>query len=58
MKFVQLDTHAYRVHTPRWAHAPLSGAGTASHGGRANRPGVPALYLSLELETALARTPF
>lgn len=54
MKFVRLDTIAYRVHTPRWAHAPLSGAGAASHGGRANRPGVAALYLSLELETALA----
>lgn len=54
MKFVQLDTSAYRVHTPRWAHAPLSGAGAARHGGRANRPGVAALYLSLQLETALA----
>jgi RES domain-containing protein len=54
MKFVRLDTNGYRVHTPRWAHAPLSGAGAASHGGRANRPGVAALYLSLQLETALA----
>jgi RES domain-containing protein len=32
----------------------LSGAGAALHGGRFNRPGVPALYLSLEPETALA----
>ncbi|TQK03150.1 RES family NAD+ phosphorylase [Herbaspirillum sp. SJZ107] len=54
MKTTRLDATAYRVHTPRWAHAPLSGAGAARVGGRANRPGVPALYLSLELETALA----
>ena len=54
MKLSRLDATAYRVHTPRWAHAPLSGAGAARGGGRANRPGVPALYLSLELETALA----
>lgn len=54
MKFALLDTVAYRVHTPRWAHAPLSGDGAAIHGGRANRQGVRALYLSLELETALA----
>jgi RES domain-containing protein len=43
---------AYRMHTPRWATAPTSGEGAATHGGRANRPGVGALYLSLELETA------
>ncbi|MFM2058237.1 MAG: hypothetical protein RLY71_2622 [Pseudomonadota bacterium] len=44
---------AYRMHTPRWASAPTSGAGAAAHGGRANRPGTPALYLALEPETAL-----
>jgi RES domain-containing protein len=44
---------AYRMHTPRWATAPTSGAGAAEHGGRANRPGVAALYLSLESDTAL-----
>ncbi|WP_020654092.1 RES family NAD+ phosphorylase [Massilia niastensis] len=54
MKLARLDATAYRVHTPRWAHAPLSGAGAARAGGRANRPGIQALYLSLELETALA----
>ncbi len=32
----------YRVHTPRWAMAPTSGAGAAAHGGRANPPGIPA----------------
>ena len=44
---------AYRMHTPRWATTPTSGAGAAAHGGRANRPGTPALYLALEPETAL-----
>lgn len=44
---------AYRMHTPRWATAPTSGAGAAAHGGRANRPGVSALYLALEPETAI-----
>jgi RES domain-containing protein len=44
---------AYRVHTPKWAALPTSGAGAATHGGRANRPGIPALYLALETETAL-----
>ena len=34
---------AYRMHMPKWATAPMSGAGTATHGGRANRPGVQAL---------------
>jgi len=43
---------AYRMHTPRWATAPTSGAGAAAHGGRANRPGTAALYLALEPETA------
>lgn len=41
------------MHTPRWATAPTSGAGAAAHGGRANRPGVAALYLSLDSETAI-----
>jgi RES domain-containing protein len=41
------------MHTPRWAAAPTSGAGAAAHGGRANRPGTPALYLALEPETAI-----
>ena len=44
---------AYRMHTPRWATAPTSGAGAAAHGGRANRPGVAALYLALEPDTAV-----
>ena len=45
---------AYRMHTPKWAMAPTSGAGAAAAGGRSNRIGVAALYLSLEAETAIA----
>jgi RES domain-containing protein len=47
-------SHYYRYLTPRWAYLPLSGAGAASGGGRFNRPGVEALYLSARPETALA----
>jgi len=44
---------AYRVHNPKWAYEPASGAGAGAHGGRANRPGVDALYLSTSTETAI-----
>lgn len=54
MKLTQLaGATAYRMHVPRWAHAPTSGAGAAKHGGRANRPGVEALYLALDIDTAI-----
>lgn len=43
-----------RVNTPQWAFAPRSGAGAAKAGGRFNRPGLHALYLSLGAPTALA----
>ncbi|MGF7209003.1 RES domain-containing protein [Skermanella aerolata] len=43
-----------RVLTPRWAHRPLSGAGAALTGGRFNRIGQEALYLSADIETAWA----
>ncbi|RZL91162.1 MAG: RES domain-containing protein [Variovorax sp.] len=39
--------------TPDWSYAPLSGAGAASQGGRANRQGVEAIYTSLDDQTAL-----
>lgn len=42
----------YRAHRPQWAHMPLSGAGAASTGGRWNRPGQAALYLSSDPHTA------
>jgi RES domain-containing protein len=54
MIVTQLDhITAYRVHAPRWAPVPLSGAGAATHGGRVNRPGVEALYLALDVQTAI-----
>jgi RES domain-containing protein len=44
---------AYRIHIPKWAVSPTSGAGAAKHGGHANRPGVAALYLALDVESAV-----
>jgi len=43
-----------RAFTPRWAHAPESGAGASLAGGRFNRPGLEARYLAADTETALA----
>nr|WP_295105803.1 RES domain-containing protein [uncultured Caulobacter sp.] len=55
MKTVALGPDAifHRYLTPRWAYLPTSGAGAASQGGRFNRPGVEALYLSVAPQTAL-----
>ena len=54
MKLTALtDVTAYRMHVPRWAVAPTSGAGAGKHGGRANRQGVEALYLSMETATGI-----
>lgn len=50
----RLDGRFWRILSPRWAHDPLSGEGAARHGGRWNRPGQAALYLSREVETAFA----
>jgi RES domain-containing protein len=44
---------AYRAHNPQWSWTPLSGEGARLHGGRFNRKGVPALYLSLDWDTAI-----
>lgn len=44
---------AFRAHDPRWSFSPLSGAGAAHYGGRFNRRGRPALYLSLRIVTAI-----
>lgn len=49
---MRLQRTVWRAHHPRWAFAPDSGAGAATHGGRFNRVGVPALYTSLRFETA------
>jgi RES domain-containing protein len=48
------DRVFHRYHAPEWASRPISGAGAAMNGGRFNRPGVTALYLSLDPTTALA----
>jgi RES domain-containing protein len=47
------DEVFHRYLTPKWAYLPLSGAGAAAEGGRFNRIGVEALYLSLAPQTAL-----
>jgi RES domain-containing protein len=47
------DEAHYRIITPRWSYAPTSGAGAATKGGRFNRPGLEALYLSQAVETAV-----
>lgn len=46
-------TTLFRAHTPQWASRPTSGAGAANKGGRFNREGIAALYLSLDEMTAL-----
>ena len=51
---VRIRRRCWRVLAPKWAHAPLSGAGAARHGGRYNLPGMEALYLSEDLLTAVA----
>lgn len=40
----------YRAHDPRWSWSPLSGEGSAIHGGRWNAKGVSALYLGQNLD--------
>lgn len=50
---VRVHHRVWRVLSPRWAHAPLSGGGAAVNGGRFNRPGTEALYLSFDLMTAI-----
>jgi len=47
------DAVFHRYLTPKWAFLPTSGAGAAGDGGRFNRPGVEALYLSVAPQTAL-----
>lgn len=48
------DRVFYRVIAPAHAAEPLSGMGAARRGGRFNRPGQEALYLSADEVTALA----
>jgi RES domain-containing protein len=46
-------TVLYRAVPPRWSSQPVSGVGAALKGGRFNREGIEALYLSLQDVTAL-----
>jgi len=50
---VRYDGLIYRALNPVYARDPLSGAGAAKYGGRFNRIGTPALYCSLEPDTAI-----
>ncbi|CAN5334845.1 RES family NAD+ phosphorylase [soil metagenome] len=43
----------YRAHDPQWSFLPLSGAGAAIRGARFNAKGIPALYLALDIMTAI-----
>ncbi|TPE47863.1 RES family NAD+ phosphorylase [Amaricoccus solimangrovi] len=43
----------YRALNPVWAREPLSGEGSRRHGGRFNPKGMPALYTSLSIMTAI-----
>lgn len=43
---------------PSWAHAPTSGDGAAANGGRFNKIGVAALYMSFGIETAAREVRF
>ena len=50
MKF---ERTCFRAHDPRWAFKPLSGEGAAIRGARFNPKGMAALYLSLDVMTAV-----
>lgn len=55
MKFLQrFCAVGFRMLTPKWAFAPTSGAGAALYGGRANRRGIDAVYVSTNAQTAIA----
>jgi RES domain-containing protein len=43
----------FRAHDPAWSFTPLSGVGAAMTGGRFNRKGEAALYLSLDVITSI-----
>ena len=52
MSEIRPDEIFHRYLTPKWAFLPTSGAGAAVDGGRFNRPGFEALYLSRSAQTA------
>ncbi len=51
---MRLTGQVWRAHNPLWAWAADSGDGAALHGGRFNARGVPALYTSTGILTAVA----
>ena len=56
---MRFSGQVYRAHNPEWSWSPTSGEGARRHGGRFNRPGVPALYTSLSPLTAIREaSPF
>ncbi|MGG7519138.1 RES family NAD+ phosphorylase [Allorhizobium undicola] len=50
---MRYDGKLYRALNPVYAREPLSGRGAELYGGRFNRKGVPALYTSLSILTAI-----
>jgi RES domain-containing protein len=50
---VRFEGTCYRAHDPRWSFKPLSGDGAAIRGARFNPKGMPALYLALDVMTAI-----
>jgi RES domain-containing protein len=54
LPFRTITARFWRVLAPRRAQQPLSGEGAARHGGRWNPRGLPALYMSADLITAVA----
>jgi RES domain-containing protein len=50
---MQFQGNLYRALNPVYARQPLSGQGAALYGGRFNPKGMPALYTSLSVMTAL-----
>jgi len=50
---VRYQGRLYRALNPVWAHDPLSGEGARLFGGRFNAKGVPAIYTSTSVLTAL-----
>lgn len=50
---MQYQGQLYRALNPRYAHSPLSGRGAELYGGRFNPKGIPALYTSLTIMTAI-----
>lgn len=50
---ISIDARFWRMLAIVWQHQPLSGDGAAKLGGRWNRPGLAALYLSTDHATAV-----